>query len=324
MNMSSLARWLTFNGVGLAGVVVQLVTLAVLTQVVGWPVLIATAIAVELALLHNFACHLRWTWRDRPSGGGREVAVRLWRFHAVNGVVSLVGNVVITSALARSGMDPILANVAAIAACSLVNFAAGDAFVFRAATVLTLAAVGGAAVAQAQSPAALAGWEGYVATVDRRHAGASAAFFALDARQVKQWRARAAAGEIPMTEVEPPSVEDGKMHHWAGAVHVPHTTVATVIKRLQDYAGRESEFYEEVKASKLLGRDGDRVRVFMRLQRDASVITVNYNTEHAVEYRRIDASRAASRSVATKIAELAEAGTAREHEKAPGDDHGFL
>ena len=34
-------------------------------------------------------------------------------------------------------------------------------------------------------------------------------------------------------------------------------------------------------------RDGDRVRVFMKLQRDAGVLTANYNTEHAVEYRRL-------------------------------------
>jgi hypothetical protein len=61
----------------------------------------------------------------------------------------------------------------------------------------------------------------------------------------------------------------------------------------------------------------------MKLRR-SSVITVSYNTEHEVEYRRIGTSRASARSVATKIAELADAGTPREHEKPQGDDHGFL
>ena len=323
--MSSLVRWLTFNGVGLAGVVVQLTTLALLTRGLGLPVVTATAIAVELAVLHNFGWHQRWTWRDRPALGRRDLAARLWRFHAVNGLVSLVGNVGITTVLARAGVDPIVANGAAIAACSLVNFAAGDAFVFRAAAVMALAVAGSSgSVIQAQSPAALAGWQAYIATVDGRHANPAAGFFALDVRKVERWRARATAGEIPMTEVEPPGIDDGKMHHWAGAVHVPHTTVDAVIKRLQDYAGRESEFYQEVKASRLLAREGDRVRVFMRLQRDASIVTVNYNTEHTVVYRRIDSARAASRSVSTKIAELAEAGTPREQEKPPGEDHGFL
>jgi hypothetical protein len=73
----------------------------------------------------------------------------------------------------------------------------------------------------------------------------------------------------------------------------------------------------------LIGRDGDQVRVFMKL-RHASVITVTYNTEHVVEYTRVTGPRARVRSVATRIAELADAGTAQEREKPPADDNGFL
>jgi hypothetical protein len=73
----------------------------------------------------------------------------------------------------------------------------------------------------------------------------------------------------------------------------------------------------------LIARDGDRVRVYMKLRRD-SVITVTYNTEHAVEYKQLGSARASSRSVATKIAELTGAGTPQEQEKPQGSDHGFL
>ena len=76
-------------------------------------------------------------------------------------------------------------------------------------------------------------------------------------------------------------------------------------------------------ASKLIGRDGDRLRVFLKLRR-TSIITVTYNTEHTVEYRRIDAAHASARSVATRIAELADPGTPREREKLEKDDNGFL
>ena len=76
-------------------------------------------------------------------------------------------------------------------------------------------------------------------------------------------------------------------------------------------------------SSKLLARDGDRVRVYMKLRRD-SVITVTYNTEHDVQYRKLSETRASSRSVATKIAEVDEAGTPKEREKPAGNDHGFL
>jgi putative flippase GtrA len=319
-------RWLSFNAVGLAGVLVQLTVLAALTHVAQLSVVLATLVAVEAAVLHNFFWHQRWTWRDRPANGAGDVVGRLARFQAVNGLVSLTGNIAITMLLAATGMDPVLANLIAIIACSLLNYAAGDLFVFRAPAVVVLAAVAGGAVVpvSAQSPAALEGWREYVANVDRRHANAAAAeFFALDLRGVKGWRERAQAGDVPMIEIEPPGISDGKMHHWAGAVYVPRTTVEAVVKRLQDHAGRESTSYEDVTASRLLERDGDRLRVFLRLRREAGPVTVHYNTEHLVEYRRLG-HRATNRSVSTRIAELADAGSPQEQEKPPGDDHGFL
>jgi putative flippase GtrA len=317
---------MTFNAVGVGGVAVQLMTLVLLTRGAGASIDIATLIAVETAVLHNFLWHQRWTWRDRPSSGWRETIARLLRFHAVNGLVSLAGNVVITVMLVRAGVHPVIANLAAITACSMINFSAGEYLVFRPSVFLLVVGsmLANGAPAAAQSAEALKGWNAYVATVERRQAEDASTFFALDLRKAERWRDRAQAGEIPMKEVDPPSVADAKMHHWAGAVYVPHTTVDTVVRRLQEFAGRESEFYSEVKGSKLLERAGDRLRVFMRIERDASILTATYNTEHTVEYRRIGPARATSRSVATKIAELADAGTPREREKRAGEDHGFL
>jgi len=104
---------------------------------------------------------------------------------------------------------------------------------------------------------------------------------------------------------------------------LPGTTVQSVIDRIQQNAGHESEHYEDVLASRLIERKGDRLLVFMKLRR-TNLITVTYNTEHAVEYKRINGTRATARSVATKIAELAGVGTAEEHEKSSADDNGFL
>ena len=318
------SRWLAFNAVGLTGVLVQLAVLAALTRGAGLDVPVATLVAVEAAVLHNFFWHQRWTWRDRPAAGRREVAGRLVRFHAANGFVSFVGNIAITSWLAGLGLEPVLANLIAIIACSLVNFAAGDLLVFRATAVFLLVAAATAVPVSAQSPEALKGWQTYIARVEQRHGTADTGpFFALDFRNVIGWRERAKGGGIPMVEVQPPGIPDAKMHHWAGAVFVPRTTVEAVVQRMQDGAGRESESYEEVKASKLLERTGDRLRVFMKIERDATVMTVTYNTEHRVEYRRLG-NRATSRSVSTKIAELADAGTPKEREKRAGEDHGFL
>jgi putative flippase GtrA len=306
--------------------ILQLSALALLVRFTSLPISLMTLLAVEAAVLHNFLWHERWTWRDRPAGNTLERWRRLLRFHALNGVTSLAGNVVITVALVASGMHPILANLMAIVTCSLVNYAAGDRLVFNRPALFAVAAVlGSASIVSAQSPEAIAGWNGYTQQVDARHNETSPdAFFALDRIKAARWRERAKAGDVSMHEVEPPGIADAKLHHWAGAIYVPRTTVDAVVKRLQDSAGRESQTYEDVKASKLLERDGDRLRIYLRLYRDAGPVEATYNTEHTIDYKRIGSSRATQRSVSTKIAELAEAGTPREREKATGDDSGFL
>ena len=76
-------------------------------------------------------------------------------------------------------------------------------------------------------------------------------------------------------------------------------------------------------ASRLLSRDNDRYRIYMKLRR-SKIITVTYNTEHDVESRRLGASRAAARSVATRIAQLDNAGTPQEREQKVGSDSGYL
>ncbi|HXG56665.1 MAG TPA: hypothetical protein VNJ03_14910 [Vicinamibacterales bacterium] len=171
------------------------------------------------------------------------------------------------------------------------------------------------------SAAALAVWTTYAHRVEATHAHPGpSSFFALTARGVATWRDRAVRGSVPMVEVTPPSAPDATIHHWVGAIYIPNATVAAVVTRMQEHAGRESEFYEEVKVSKLLQRDGNRLKVFLRLQRDAGVVKAEYNTEHAVEYRTLGDARASSRSVSTKIAELDE----HERERPQGQDRGFL
>jgi hypothetical protein len=222
------------------------------------------------------------------------------------------------------------ASAAAILLCSIANFVASEKLVFKragAGTAAALVVLGMPAVAWAgPGPATLTAWSSYAGTVDRRFAAASATgpFFTLDTTPGGAgWRDAVRKGVVRMAEIDAPSVPGGKIHHWVGAVFVPGATVEQVVERLQRYAGQEADFYEDVLGSRLLWREGDRLGVYMKLRRE-SIITVTYNTEHDVAYRHLSGSRAASRSTSTKIAELAAAGTPREHEKAPQDDHGFL
>ncbi len=134
--MRSLAiRWLKFNFVGGVGIGVQLACLALLVSGLGMAYLPATAIAVETAILHNFAWHERFTWKDRTAGERRRtraVAGRLLRFHAGNGIISLAGNLVLMRLFVGTmHVKYLAANMITIAICSLLNFAASEWFVFR-------------------------------------------------------------------------------------------------------------------------------------------------------------------------------------------------
>lgn len=119
-------RFLKFNAVGLLGIPVQLAALALYSRLLpGY--LLATALAVETAVLHNFAWHVHWTWRDTPG----HWPGRLLRFHLANGLVSVVGNVALMRLFRGAFGWPLLAaNLAAIAVCALVNYGAAELWVF--------------------------------------------------------------------------------------------------------------------------------------------------------------------------------------------------
>jgi putative flippase GtrA len=93
--------------------------------------LLATVLAVEAAILHNFVWHERYTWRDRGRVSSRESLARLVRFHLTNGVVSLVGNALAMRWLVGEMHLPVIpANLIAITACWLLNFVLSDRVVF--------------------------------------------------------------------------------------------------------------------------------------------------------------------------------------------------
>jgi len=94
----------------------------------------ATALAVEAAVLHNFVWHERFTWKERTRKAARprDVTMRLLRFHAGNGLVSILGNVALMRVFVGAWhLNAYVGSGLSIAICSLLNFAASEWFVFR-------------------------------------------------------------------------------------------------------------------------------------------------------------------------------------------------
>jgi putative flippase GtrA len=127
--MNPFLRYCKFNLVGAMGMVVQLSTLALLNRLAPSHYLVASAVALELTILHNFVWHLHYTWRDRRDDS--PVIAQLLRFQLSNGVVSMAGNLALMEALVRNAHVPVLiANFIAILCCSLLNFCLGNLWAF--------------------------------------------------------------------------------------------------------------------------------------------------------------------------------------------------
>ena len=122
-------RVIKFSAVGAIGIVVQLAALTALTHV-HVHYLVATVLAVEAAVLHNFCWHQHFTWRDRDTA---RIWSRLARFHLSNALISLIGNVAIMRLLVGVfRMQTVVANLLAVATCASVNYLASDYWVFEA------------------------------------------------------------------------------------------------------------------------------------------------------------------------------------------------
>ena len=123
-------RWLKFYLVG--GVGIAALILVALKTGLGLNYLVATALAVEGAVVHNFLWHQRFTWPDRSSGDrGAGSWTCFVKFNLTTGALSIAGNLVFMKVLAGLGhVNYLLANAITIAACSVLNFLVSDGFVF--------------------------------------------------------------------------------------------------------------------------------------------------------------------------------------------------
>ena len=365
-------RWLKFNAVGAMGMAVQITTLAVGVHLLELHYILATVLAVEAALLHNFVWHVTWTW-PAHTGLHRRPLRSLLYFQLISGTVSIAGNTGFMWILvATAQLEPVLANLICIGACSLVNFAACSRFVFslpvassaftRHGNARTGFDTGGIAMprfrmgskhlciclcasaivgpltplqAQGLRGETIQAWNEYVLLTENR---IGEELYSDDGFLVQEFQAPAEAradrevvlsGQILVREMNTMTpggkdikVPGGMIHHWRGVVFIPGVTLDGVLAVVQN-PDAEDHAQEDVLESRVLTRDGDSLRIFLKLVR-SKIITVTYNTEHLVRYRRHAAGQVSSRTIATRIAELADAGTPDEREKRPGRDRGFL
>jgi len=124
-------RWLKFNLVGAIGIGVQLAFLFLCKTVLHLQYLLATGLAVECAVLHNFVWHEHYTWVDRRESSAG-ILRRLLRFNFTTGVISICGNLLLMRLFVGwLHLQYMIGNLLTIATCSLANFWTSDRVVFQ-------------------------------------------------------------------------------------------------------------------------------------------------------------------------------------------------
>lgn len=196
-----------------------------------------------------------------------------------------------------------------------------------------VAAVPAGLAAGGLPPGTIDGWEAYVRATETRIAGELAGgggFLAMDfLPSARAERAAAIGGQLPVArmtsrgrEGRTIEVPDGMVHHWRGAVLVPGASLDQVLDRVMNPPVGDMA-QDDVVAARVIERAPGSLRLFLRLRR-TQLVTVVYNTEHLVQCTRLGRTRASSRSIATRIAEVADPATPHERERLPGEDRGFL
>jgi hypothetical protein len=112
------------------------------------------------------------------------------------------------------------------------------------------------------------------------------------------------------------------VNHWRGTVFVPKVKLDALLKVLQE-PQTDKHKQEDVLSSRVVSRDGDSQKVYLRLRR-TKFVTVVYDTEYDVDYKRLSPDRALSNSISTKVVEIENAGTPRERALPEGNDHGYM
>jgi len=121
----------------------------------------------------------------------------------------------------------------------------------------------------------------------------------------------------------PTKVPNGLIHDWIAAAFMPDSTIREIFGVIQDYDNHKNIYKPDVMDSKLISRDENDFKIYLRLLKK-KIITVVLDTDHEVHYRPVDRRRWVCRSHTTRIAEVENAGRRDERVLQADAGYGFL
>ncbi len=125
-------RVLKFQLVAWVGTLVNMGALWLLKGRFGFPLAVAGACAIELAIIHNFTWHYFVTWRERVARTTGDYFVRLVKYNAVTASIDFAFNLTLLVVLTKyAGLHYLVANMLGMLAGPIFKFLANEFVIFR-------------------------------------------------------------------------------------------------------------------------------------------------------------------------------------------------
>lgn len=202
-------------------------------------------------------------------------------------------------------------------------FGGGRAAVLAAGWMLAGTALGWAVE---PSAAAVTAFNAYLGRVERRLAEEHRHWDGfLVGTQNEAARVRLRAGETIIEKLTPAiqSAPGATIYDWRGTAFVAGAKGEDFDRVMRNFSAYPQTYAPQVERARVVGQDGDRLRVTMRV-RQKHVITVVMDTDYDVVFGRLDEGHGYSVSRSTGIKEIEGAGTNKERALSGSQEHGFL
>jgi hypothetical protein len=119
------------------------------------------------------------------------------------------------------------------------------------------------------------------------------------------------------------SIPEGMTHDWVGIVFIPHANLLETLSFLQDADHYEEIFRPAVRRSHLVSWGENQMKLSEQFY-SKTVVTVVENVEFDAHYTFPDPNHLVCLAHSTRVAEVSEVGTEKEHELPEGTGRGFL
>jgi hypothetical protein len=121
----------------------------------------------------------------------------------------------------------------------------------------------------------------------------------------------------------PMTIPNGLIHHWVGVMFIPKGTLSEAIGVIEDYANQPQTYSPEVRRSKLIEQNGNEAKIYIQFA-NKLIITVVLNVYFDVSDAQFGSTRRQATSRSTRIAEVANPGSANEYERPTDSNHGYM